>query len=103
MKKILLLLVTLMVGLVAQATVSTRIRVQGFSRTIGSQTQCLGAIQSMWGGEQIGPNQGSSYTFSNETVAGVILNGTLSFQETTSMSDVVTASSFTVTDRKSVV
>ena len=97
MKKFLLLLITLMVGLAAHATVQTGISMQGMKRTVNGKTYFSFAIQTMWGGDQLPAQEGSSHTFSNATLAGVTLNGTLNFQEMSSFTDVVTASSFTVT------
>ena len=100
-KKSVLLLLMLATGLVAHATVQTGIRIQGFAQTQNNTTMCVGMVESKWGGEQIGPNQGSSYTFSNTSIAGVTLNGTLNFQESSSVTDVITGSTFTVTITKS--
>ena len=104
MKKKLLWILTLaalLAGQQAFATVQTGIRIQGFAKTISGTTYYAGAIESMWGGEQIPTQQGSSHTFNNATIAGITLNGTLNFQESTSVTDVVTGSSFTVTISKS--
>ena len=96
MKKILLLLIALAVGLVAHAMLQTGISMQGMKRTVNGKTYYSFAIQTMWGGDQLPAQEGSSHTFSNATFAGVTLNGTLNFQEMSSFTDVVTASSFTV-------
>ena len=101
MKKILLLLITLVAGLVAHATLQTGIILQGVTRTVNNVTMCSFAIQSNWGGDQIPSQTGSSYTFSNATMihgtANVTLNGTLNFQTGTSFADVITSGTFTVT------
>ncbi|MBO4814575.1 MAG: BspA family leucine-rich repeat surface protein [Muribaculaceae bacterium] len=100
MKKILLLLLMLVVGIAAQATLQTGIRIQGFTRTNGTQTQSAGMISSIWYTQQLPVQSGSSYTFNNQSVPGdvtVTLNGTINFQEAAALTDVVTSSSFTVT------
>ena len=100
MKKFLLLLLMLVVGFAAQATLQTGIRIQGFTRTNGTQTQSAGMISSIWYTQQLPVQSGSSYTFNNQSVPGdvtVTLNGTINFQEATALTDVVTSSSLTVT------
>lgn len=97
MKKLLLLLLTFVACIAAQATVQTGILIQGMTRTNGSTSMCVCAVQTQWGGDQTPLQSGSSYTFNNQTIAGVTLNGTLNFQVGTSAADVITGSSFTVT------
>ncbi len=85
----------LVAGIAAQATVQTEIRIQGFARTIGSQTQSVCVVSSMWNTEQIPVQSGSTYTFIDMTLSGdvdVVLYGGLDFQESASFTDVVTAS-----------
>ncbi|MBO4723401.1 MAG: BspA family leucine-rich repeat surface protein [Muribaculaceae bacterium] len=102
MKKILLLLVTLMVGLVAQATVSTPILFRGMTRTGGNNSFCVWAVESNWGSDQQSQLPGSSYYFSNYVIHGnnspatITLYGRLNFQEGTSPADVVTGNGFNV-------
>ena len=100
MKKLLLLLLMLVAGIAAQATVQTSILIQGMTRTGGNTSFCVFAIQTQWGMDQTPMQPGSSYTFNNYVIRGeasVTVNGTLNFQEGTSAADVITGSSFTVT------
>ncbi|MBO4871564.1 MAG: BspA family leucine-rich repeat surface protein [Muribaculaceae bacterium] len=100
MKKILLLLMMLVAGIAAQATLQTPIRFRGMTVTNSGQSMCAGIIESIWGTHQTPTQQGSGYTFSNTVIRGdadITLNGTLNFQQGTSLTDVVTATSFTVT------
>ena len=97
-KKLVLLLLMLATGLAAHATIQTGIALRGLKQTVNGKTYYAFVIQSPWGGDQIPRREGSSHTFSNATMAGVTLNGTLTFQESSSgATDVITASSFTVT------
>ena len=100
MKKFVLFLMMLVAGLAAHATVSTPITFQGRSQTQNGQTMGAGAISSIWGTMSTPVQSGSSYTCNNLVIRGdatVTLNGTLIFQESTSLTDVVTGSSFKVT------
>ena len=98
MRKYVSLVIMLAAQLAAHATVQTGIALRGQKQTVNGKTYYAFVIQSMWGGDQIPRREGSSHTFSNTTMAGVTLNGTLNFQESSSgATDVITASSFTVT------
>ncbi|MBO4870527.1 MAG: leucine-rich repeat domain-containing protein [Muribaculaceae bacterium] len=100
MKKLLLLFMMLVAGIAAQATLQTPIRFRGMTQTSGNTTMCAGIIESAWGTQQIPTQQGSSRTFDNFVIRGsadITINGTLNFQQATSMTDVVTGSEFTVT------
>ena len=96
----LLTIAALATGLAAHATISNPITIKGMSQTSGNQTMGAGAVSSPWSSMSTPVQSGSSYTFNNVVMRGdatVTLNGTLNFQESTSLTDVVTATSFTVT------
>ena len=99
-KKSVLLLLMLATGPVAHAMNQGGIMLQGVTRN----NSFTFAIQSFGQIEQIPLGQGSSYTFNNAHIINgtqgspdITLNGTLNFQQGTEMTDVITATSFTVT------
>ena len=94
-KKSVLLLLMLATGLVVHATIQSNIRMQGKTQN----NHYIFVIESIWG-ENCLTGEGSSYTFSNTTIADITLDGTLNFQQGTDLTDVITGSSFTVTITK---
>ena len=97
---VLLTIAALATGLTAHATITKPITFQGRSQTSGNQTMGAGVVSSPWGTMNTPVQSGSSYTFNNVVMRGdatVTLNGTLDYQESTSLTDVVTTTWFTVT------
>ena len=99
-KKSVLLLLMLATGLVAHATIQNGIMLQGVTQN----NHYTFAIQSFGEIEQIPLGQGSSHTFNNAHIIhgtqqspDVTLNGTLNFQQGTSLTDVISSGTFTVT------
>ena len=103
MKKLFLFLATvLLVGLTAQAMLTEPVTFKGLKQTVNNTSYFSWQIQSVWGQASLSNRQGSSYTFNNVNLSGwnpvnASVNGTLNFQEATTLTDVVTGSTFTVT------
>ena len=103
MKKLLLFLVSvLLVGLTAQAILTQPVTFQGLKRSNGNISFLGFQIQSIWGSFSLSNLEGSSYTFNNTNLSGwspvsASVTGTLNFQESTTVTDVVTNGTFTVT------
>ena len=102
MKKIFLFLATvLLVGFTAQAMLTAPVSFQGQKRTVNNTSYCSWQFHSVWGEASLPTRQGTSYTFSNTNLGwspvDVTVNGTLNFQESTTLTDVVASGTFTVT------
>ena len=102
MKKILLLLITLVAGLTANAMRTETVTFKGMRVTVNNKIYNSWEVQSSWGQASL-PNQQSTYSYYdfnnvslNWSPVTVTLNGRIQFQESTTPTDFYTSTDFRV-------